>query len=271
MDFKFNHEITSDLLMKNMNIYCFCNCRLDSRWKAENARANFTRIYFILGGYGELYVGGKTVPLTPYNIYIVPSGLDFGYYCPDYLEKIYVHLSVPTESRFDVFYGISDVAVFKNRRAQTEKILKFGKSSEQLSGFEAQALILSVILEGLRFFGITEPFSKIYSLLVKNAMDYVDSRLRSGLTVREIADCLFVSESKLNKVFKAETGSTPGQYIINRLLWESENLLLNSELSLSQISDKLGFCDQFYFSRIFSKHYGVSPKKYRKQAVGNAF
>ena len=45
------------------------------------------------------------------------------------------------------------------------------------------------------------------------------------------------------------------------------NLLRRTDLSIQQISDRLGFCDPCYFSRRFHKRYGLSPKQYRKHSL----
>jgi AraC-like DNA-binding protein len=58
-----------------------------------------------------------------------------------------------------------------------------------------------------------------------------------------------------------------GKYIDDRILAEAERLLLNTNLSIKDISDKLGFCDQFYFCRKFTFYYGVSPIKHRQRNI----
>ena len=58
---------------------------------------------------------------------------------------------------------------------------------------------------------------------------------------------------------------TIGNYIDETILFESEQLLTKSELTVLQISEKFGFCDQFYFSRRFKAKYGDTPQKYRRQ------
>ena len=49
-----------------------------------------------------------------------------------------------------------------------------------------------------------------------------------------------------------------------RINIEAEQLLLKSDLTVLQISERFGFCDQFYFSRRFKMKYGETPQKYRK-------
>ena len=81
----------------------------------------------------------------------------------------------------------------------------------------------------------------------------------------EIAKEMFVSPSKLRNTFKAETGITLGGYIDDMVFFRAKKLLGSKKFSVGDISTKLGFCDQFYFSRRFKEKYGKTPSKYRKE------
>jgi two-component system response regulator YesN len=102
------------------------------------------------------------------------------------------------------------------------------------------------------------------SPLVERAIAYIQSHLRINLTISEISSHLFVSESKLRATFLAETGTTIGQYIDKQVLAQAKQLLATQRRSISEISAMLGFCDQFYFSRCFTKRFSLSPQKFRK-------
>ncbi len=69
------------------------------------------------------------------------------------------------------------------------------------------------------------------------------------------------------RLFKAETGQTPWQYVLDRRLGRARELLLGSHLSIKEIASKLGFNNPDYFSRIFSRNSGVTPKCYRGRHI----
>ena len=85
------------------------------------------------------------------------------------------------------------------------------------------------------------------------------------LSVKEIAAALYTSESRIQKAFKAEVGTPLGRYVTDRLFFFAEEQLRITNRSIKVISEELGFCDSFYFSRLFTKRYGISPSRYRKQ------
>ena len=105
----------------------------------------------------------------------------------------------------------------------------------------------------------------VYSPLVKNTMKYIRKNTTISLTTEGIAKEMFVSPSKLRNTFKAETGITLGGYIDDMVFFRAKKLLGSKKFSVGDISTKLGFCDQFYFSRRFKEKYGKTPSKYRKE------
>ena len=57
------------------------------------------------------------------------------------------------------------------------------------------------------------------------------------------------------------------QYIINRRIGEAQNLLINTDYSITQIADKVGYDNPSYFNMLFTKLIGMSPGKFRKHLV----
>lgn len=98
-----------------------------------------------------------------------------------------------------------------------------------------------------------------------DAAAYIRENLSIQLTVGELAAHAHVSESTLEKSFRAELGMTIGRYIDEEIFLRAESLLRHTDLPVSRMSEQFGFCDQFYFSRRFRAHCGLSPRQYRKQ------
>lgn len=94
----------------------------------------------------------------------------------------------------------------------------------------------------------------------------VDQRLADPLfDVEVLAAGLKISRRQLYRKLNALTGETPHDYITDRRLAKAAQLLLAGELTVAEVAYKTGFTDAANFSRSFTRHYGQSPSKYRKE------
>ena len=94
---------------------------------------------------------------------------------------------------------------------------------------------------------------------------YIDSHLNDPINANELAREIHMSKSGIYKCMQKNYGLTPGEFICARRIEKAQELLEESELSISQIADRVGFSDAAYFSRCFKKLKGVSPIKYRSE------
>lgn len=101
------------------------------------------------------------------------------------------------------------------------------------------------------------------SALVKRALAYLHQNYARPLARWEIAQAIGVSEDYLTKVFNRELGISPWDYLTRYRILQAQNLLRNTNRPISAIGRLVGFKDQAYFSRIFSKQVGVSPNEFR--------
>ena len=104
------------------------------------------------------------------------------------------------------------------------------------------------------------------SKLIQKSLQYINSHLSIKLHVKEIAKELFVAPRTLSKHFREEVGMSIGQYIDQRVQFEAEILLTDGDMTIEQISEKLGFCDRFYFTHKFKEKKYKTPVQYRKES-----
>lgn len=113
--------------------------------------------------------------------------------------------------------------------------------------------------------GQTEELSKIRRPEIRKAIIYIKEHLNCNLSLRTIADSVFLSESYLSKLFKQEMNLNLMQYINQCRVWEAEKLLASSRESIDVISRRLGYHHTSYFCRIFKQYTGETPHAYRKK------
>lgn len=93
----------------------------------------------------------------------------------------------------------------------------------------------------------------------------IDQSFEHHLDLDRIAAYLQVSRSHLQTLFKRDIGITPYEYHLRRKFEKAKELLMQSNLTISEIAVRLGFHDRFHFSREFSRRFGIAPAAFRKK------
>lgn len=103
--------------------------------------------------------------------------------------------------------------------------------------------------------------------LVENAIQLIKEHYRDKFVLSEIAGELFVNESYLLRIFTELTGYTMLEFHNLTRCEIAKELLTHNELSISYISDYVGYVSASHFARRFKKIYGCSPSEYRKKYI----
>ena len=93
---------------------------------------------------------------------------------------------------------------------------------------------------------------------------YIDLHFKEPLTLDQLSEEAHMNKYYLSHSFKREYGVSPINYLISRRISESKYLLSETDLSMSQIAQLLGFSSLSYFSQAFRKSQGVSPMEFRQ-------
>ena len=102
------------------------------------------------------------------------------------------------------------------------------------------------------------------SALAKQTIVYLHQNYTRPISRWEIAEAVGVSEDYLSRVFHRELNISPWDYLNRYRVLQSKQLLMNTTESVGAIARQVGFKDQAYFSRVFSKVMGVSPQGFRE-------
>jgi len=98
---------------------------------------------------------------------------------------------------------------------------------------------------------------------VEKARFFFRENLESAPDMKQLLKELPMSYSKFRKLFKQVTGESPHQYHLNLRLDKARELLSTTNLNVTEVAYHLGFESVFYFSKLFKKKNGMSPKSYR--------
>lgn len=94
---------------------------------------------------------------------------------------------------------------------------------------------------------------------------YLDEHYIERITLDELEARFFINKYYLLKIFKENYGSTISNYLIAKRITRAKQLLRFTKLTIDEIGCEVGMDGAGYFSRMFKKSEGISPKEYRKQ------
>ena len=104
---------------------------------------------------------------------------------------------------------------------------------------------------------------KGYSLLIRKVLTQIDSDLTADLSLRTQAEQLNINSSYLSTLFKKETGTTLTEYVNRKRIEHAIFLLNTTNMKIQAIAQACGIPDVNYFTKIFKKQIGITPKDYR--------
>ena len=101
--------------------------------------------------------------------------------------------------------------------------------------------------------------------IIKKVCSYINDNIAEDISLETMADYVNVSSFYLSKLFKEEMGVTFINFLSDRRLEKSRQMLKNTSKSIKEITAETGYNDQNYFSRLFKNKFGVSPTEFRNQ------
>lgn len=98
-----------------------------------------------------------------------------------------------------------------------------------------------------------------------DAVTYIYENYMNPVLCADVARAVNYSESYLRKIFSDECGCSVSEYVTKIRMAKAEEMLKNTQFSITEIASECGFGDANYFSALFSGRHGASPREYRKK------
>ncbi|RLQ90185.1 response regulator [Planomicrobium sp. Y74] len=102
---------------------------------------------------------------------------------------------------------------------------------------------------------------------VQVAKQWILENLKENITIEKIASHIYMNPTYFCEFFKSETGETVLDFVTRSRIYKARGLLLGTNLKIYEISEQVGYADTKYFSKLFKKHYGELPSKYRENLM----
>lgn len=146
----------------------------------------------------------------------------------------------------------------KEGSVQRQKIL------DRIMNAKTHQELFYICDEVLEAFEFTEKKASSNHLMVRKAESLIKEFYNTGITLDEIAVKLNITPEYLGTQFHKETGMTYSAYMKDYRITKAKELLISTNLKLYDISDKVGYQDPKYFSKVFREVTGMLPAEYRR-------
>ena len=136
-----------------------------------------------------------------------------------------------------------------------EEILFFKESVITSISNIAEMLVKHILLENMLRLNFDDSIGRV--------VNYINQNLESDLSIQRISQNTNISKSALYRKFQGCFGCTVGEYINDKRIEKATELLKTADLSIEEVSGKVGFSSGSYFCKMFKKKMGVSPFKFK--------
>ncbi len=237
----------------------------DGSYHIKRPHSNVTVIEYILEGEGYILTRGKKIKVTADNIYILKEGDDQEYYSCSHnpWKKIFINFSGQLGVDLLVRYGLDQDIVFEGTALKYifERIREIIQTGDDSS--TSHATLCASYYEILANLAINKKYPKEDSEASK-LKRYLEKNTHRIVTNSELAATIYRSTDYTIKLFSSQYRITPYEYQINEKMIIARHLLKNTAISIAEIGNIIGYTDPHYFSGLFKKRNGISPKAYRR-------
>lgn len=240
----------------------------DKDYYIKRTRYSNFILEYVVSGKGFLEIEGTKHELSAGDVYLISPGRPHAYGADkrDPYEKIWINFSSDMFMTVLAEFLLIGRYVFKDKsylKENFENLIKIASDGEK-SNFIQTELCKAV-------FSIFAELSKSAPPEPSAGGDFEQRAKRilgdayNDVKIKNLAEKLCVSEAQLIKRFKAAYGVTPYQFLLTKKIEAAKELLLTTNLTVKEISLRLFFQNEHYFSTIFKEKTGVSPTQLRKR------
>ena len=147
---------------------------------------------------------------------------------------------------------------------EVEKLLQSYNLPDQIQSIqEIRQKIVEMVMECVSTESVTDANARSK---IQMAVGYIQEHFGENLTVNDLAEHYEMSPNYFSSMFKKEMSRSAVNYITELRINQARELLYHSELSVVDISKKVGYEDSQYFFRVFKKYLGMTPLQYREES-----
>ncbi|MBR2460791.1 MAG: AraC family transcriptional regulator [Clostridia bacterium] len=249
---------------------CVGEVVLKKKFKSINAQGrNDYYLMYIRGGELEATVGGEDCVLREGDVICIRPGTPYtynNYACSRVIRYYWMH-----------FTGGECERVLNECGVPVGRCIALGNSHETAFYFEDLFTEFGIRRTNLFFSAaLKAQYLLLYigrtvvrendrdSVRLERSIRYIHTHIKQPLTVKQLADMEYLSQSRYRELFRAVTGHSPIEYITWQRVHLACELIEQGDMSLASVAETCGFADRMYFQRVFKRVMKMTPGQFKR-------
>lgn len=243
------------LLVQRLNVLC---------WQGGNFQAPYWRLYRNTSSNASIQHESQTIPIEANRIYLIAPETPFAANSNGEIDHLFIHFLI--SSPFDhIQNGIWHFPESESNKTAID-IITSGLTKKEIKPqltLAASSLCCSTLMQ----IPASEIPSHTIDYRIAKAMKFIRKNYAHKISNEMLAEKAALNTNSFIRLFRNNTGMPPQRFLQEERLKQACLLLQYSTSTIEEIAEKTGFCDRFYFSKIFSKYRKTSPAEFRKMAL----
>ncbi|MBQ8284233.1 MAG: helix-turn-helix transcriptional regulator [Clostridia bacterium] len=239
-------------------------------WSFGRNRFEQCKFYFITCGSCVIEIERKKYHGKAGDWFFIPSGAEHAYYNEknEPFKKYWMHFDLyPSIDIFNVL-NLPYVVQADNKGNALRLFKKYAKlrGSDKLTDkLEVKACLVNLLAEYIKA-ATPEGVDVIdrKEARLNDLLRFINENLDKPLSNEMLAERYFAHPNHFIRAFKEKTGLTPAKYIKAKRMENAKRLLESTDLSILEITEKIGLVESTHFSKLFKEYYNFSPTQYRR-------
>ncbi|MNI11197.1 HTH-type transcriptional activator Btr [compost metagenome] len=144
------------------------------------------------------------------------------------------------------------------------EFLNYSEIKERFEHFESLCSFLHEVLASIRQENSRSLQEGDILSCFNRMVAYINQHFEQKLYLKDLSAQFFINQVYCCQLFKKNLGKTFSEYVSELRIKKARELLKHTDLSIEQIAIKAGYVDYYYFNKVFKKHCGITPTKFRK-------
>ena len=246
-------------------------------WHSVPHTHTHMELFYIVGGKGQFLIEDQLYPVNANNLVIINPNVTHTEVSLNAQPLEYIVLGIDglelvtgetSNGQFNILDHFESVEISSCLRNILREMELKNTGYEEVCQAYMEILVIR-LMRSITLAVPTEPQPLSANRRCAAVRRYIDLHFKEPLTLEHLAEEEHMNKYYLSHAFKREYGISPINYMIARRIEESTYLLAETDLSMSQIAQLMGFSSLSYFSQAFRRSLGISPKEYRQNLKGN--